>query len=423
MIRIIGVENINVDTYYTSIDLESTNHRVYGLCKHELDLDSIGYLIENLEEFENSACIRKYYDSKTRTYYNKNDKANFKWPSLEHGMSHPTYNFYGVIIEKCKNNNLREKLGLNTCKNDDEINNYVTSSAIVLQLIDHYTDVLNYDEPFTKYFYSISNLLFPKSFTVNNMNFNPAIIKTHNGIILDEVEEKNSFLFSQNEKVTMDEQVELKDDEGKPITDENNEIIYKSTGIVSSYYFWLQNRLQIYERSYKKLQDILSSIGGLSRTFFVCANIINALFSGYFTLSDTEELFFSIDNTDYYNEKIKKQKFKPKDKISEKKISFKKNMSNDEKRNSLQITSNNRNLKKNEEENNKVMFSSVDNINKEKDKTESEIKKIDILERKKSKEILYKEKRKIYFNNKRHSFNWFQFIWFKIRRKNPIISY
>ena len=58
-------------------------------------------------------------------------------------MSHPKYNFYGVIIEKCKNNNLREKLGLNTCKNDDEINNYVTSSAIVLQLIDHYTDVLN----------------------------------------------------------------------------------------------------------------------------------------------------------------------------------------------------------------------------------------------------------------------------------------
>ena len=252
IIRIIGVENINIDTYFTSIDLETTNHWVYGSCKYELDLDSIGYLIANMEEFENSACIRKYYDSKTRTYYNTNDKANFKWPSLEHGMSHPTYNFYGVIIEKCKNNNLREKLGLNICKEDAEINNYISSSAVVLQLIVHYTDVLNYDEPFTKYFYSISNLLFPKSYTVNNMNFNPAIIKTHNGIILDEVEEKGTFLFSQNEKVTMDEEVELKDEEGKPIYNDNNEKVYKSTGIVSSYYFWLQNRLQIYERNYKK---------------------------------------------------------------------------------------------------------------------------------------------------------------------------
>lgn len=161
----------------------------------------------------------------------------------------------------------------------------------------------------------------------------------------------------------------------------------------------------------------------MSRTFFLCANIINSLFSGYFILSDTEELLFSIDNTDYYNEKIKRRKFRPKDKISEKKISFKKNISIDEKRNSLQITSHNRNINKNEEDNNKIMFSSLDNINKEKEKTESEIKKIDFKERKQSKEILYKEKNVINFDNKKRSFNWLQFIWFKIRRKNPIIYY
>ena len=86
----------------------------------------------------------------------------------------------------------------------------------------------------------------------------------------------------------------------------------------------MQNRLQIYGRNYKKLQDILSSIGGLSRTFFLLANIINSFFSGYFTLSDTEELLSSIDNTDFYYEKIKNQKYQIKDKLSEKKITFKK---------------------------------------------------------------------------------------------------
>ena len=75
---------------------------------------------------------------------------------------------------------------------------------MILQIIDHYSDVLNYKEPFTKYFYSISNLFYQKSYTINHMNFNLALLKTHNGIILDNIVEERSFLFSDNEKVTMD---------------------------------------------------------------------------------------------------------------------------------------------------------------------------------------------------------------------------
>ena len=279
-VSIIGVQNITTDDY-SSIDLESTNHWVYCYCKSEIDSRNIGHLIENEEEFENSACIRRYYDTKTKKYYPTRDEKNFVWPSMEHGMSHPTYSYYGIIIEKCKDSNLRDllDLSLNKCDNNEAIDNYIFNKVIVLQIIDYYSDVLNYNEPFTKYFYSISNLLFPKYYTVNNMNFNPAKIKTHTGIILDHVVEEDSVIFSQNEKVTMDEEVEIKDEEGRPIYNDNNEKIYKSTGIVSSYYFYLQNRLQIYGRNYKKLQDILSSIGGLSRTFFLVANIINSFFS------------------------------------------------------------------------------------------------------------------------------------------------
>ena len=423
-VRIIGIENITTDNY-ASIDLESTNHWVYGHCKREIDSRNIGHLIENEEEFENSACIRRYYDSKTKKYYPTRDEKNFVWPSIAHGMSHPTFSYYGVIIEKCKDNNLREllDLNLNKCDSNEAIDNYVYSKVIVLQLIDYYSDVLNYKEPFTKYFYSISNLLFPKYYTVNHMNFNPAKIKTHTGIILDEVVEEDSIVFSQNEKVTMDEEVEIIDQEGRPIYNDNNEKIYKSTGIVSSYYFYLQNRLQIYGRNYKKLQDILSSIGGLSRTFFLLANIINSFFSGYFTLSDTEELLSSIDNTDFYYEKIKNQKYQIKDKLSEKKKTFKKNKNDDDKRNSLQISLNKQNSK-NDETNNKIMFNIVDNINKEKEKAESEVKNINALDEKNINEIIYEQKNNEIKNRKeKKSFNWFQFIWYKIRRKNPVISF
>ena len=149
-VRIIGVENVNIDAYYSPIDLEVTPHWVYGLCKNNIDSGSIGHLVKNEEEFKNSACIRKYYNAKTKQYIDASDEKNFVWPSVAHGMSHPKYTFYGVIIEKCKNDNLRKLLGLNDCKSEDAIDNYVYDSVIVLEIIDHYSDVLSYNQPFTR---------------------------------------------------------------------------------------------------------------------------------------------------------------------------------------------------------------------------------------------------------------------------------
>ena len=465
MIRIVWIENINIEAYYSSKNLETIPHWIYGLCKIDIDAQNFNNLIENKEDFEYSACIKKYYNPNTKKYYDTNDN-NFIWPSIEHGMSHPDYTFYGIVIEKCKNDNLRKLLGLNNCKSNDNIDNYIYSKGIILEIIYHYSDVLNYKEPFTKYFYSISNLLYPKSYTINNMNFNPALLKTHNGIILDNIVEEKSYLFSQNEKVTMDESIEMKDEEGKPMYDENGEKKYISTGVVSSYYFWLQNRLQLYDRNYKRLQDILSNIGGLSRTFFFIANIINAFFSNYITLSDTEELILSIDNTNYYNEKINNKKPIIVDK--EDKIMFppKKKLNN---RNNIQLSNNqrltkdgdtiseNRNLeetipqKQFSDINKKKITNNVNTNNKEEEKEENEIKNIefknesnnnyksrnqdkeennmekDTLEKKTINKLLNESKNEDISNpnKKQKMFNWFNFIWYKINcgRNNSIISY
>ena len=384
MINIVGIEQINIEIYYSSTDLELIPHWIYGYCKNYEDVSSISHLINDTEEFDNSICIRKYYNPKTKQYYDTNDNANFVWPSIEHGMSHPDFTFYGIIVEKCKDNNLRNLLGFEKCKNKHQIDNYIYSSGIILQIIDHYSDVLNYKEPFAKYFYSISNLFYPKSYTLNNMNFNPAKLKTHNGIILDNIVEQNSFLFSQNEKVTMDEEIEIKDEDGHPIYDENGNKIYKSTGIVMSFYFWLQNRLQLYDRNYKRLQDILSNIGGLSRTFFLIANILNSLFCNYVTLLDTEELISSVDNINFYNEKINNKKITFIEKTNER-MSPPKRKNYNYNKNNFQELSNNQRLtkdadniseKKNTEEiihqsqnsniNKKILFNNVNNNKEEK---------------------------------------------------------
>jgi hypothetical protein len=296
MFRIIGLEQINVDTYYTSIDLAITPHWIYGTCNNDnIDMKSFGHLITPKEK-EFSACIRKYYNPKREKYYDVTDKKNFIWPSIDHGMSNANYTFYGLIVEKCKDDKLRALSGYGRCKSSEEIYNYITSNAIVLKFIDHFPDVLNYKEPFAKYFYSISNLLYQNSFTVNHININPAMIKTHNGIFFDNVVIEYSYLFDQNEKVTFSEEVELTDGFGNLLLDESGKIRLKSTGIVSSFYFWMQNRLQIYQRNYKKFQDVLSGIGGLSRMLFLAARIINTLIPGYITLLDTEELLISLSD-------------------------------------------------------------------------------------------------------------------------------
>ena len=472
MIRVVGLNSINIESYYSSTNLELIPHWIYGLCKNEIKENDIGDLIENNEEFEKSVCISKYYNPNTKKYYNTNDN-NFIWPSIEHGMSSPDYSFYGIIIEKCKDENLRKLSGLNNCKNNDIIDKYVYSKGIVLEIIDHYSDVLNYKEPFTKYFYSISNLLFPKSYTINNLNFNPALLKTHNGIILDNVVEEKSYLFSQNEKVTMDEAIEEKDEEGRPKIDQNGEKIYKSTGIISSYYFFLQNRLQLYDRNYKRLQDILSNIGGLSRTFFFIANIINAFVSNYITLSDTEQLLLSIDNTNYYNEKIINQKsyiIHNKENNEKDKTMFPPKRNNNNRINFQQLSNNqrltkdgdtiseNRNLEETAQQKHNLLASKKNSNNssnfnnKEEAKIEvNETKNIEIkfesknynksrnLELKddnKEKEFLGNQpinkllneskKEEINNQNKRQKyFNWFDYIFFTFHcgRNNPIISY
>ena len=105
----------------------------------------------------------------------------------------------------------------------------------------------------------------------------------------------------------MDEEIEVVDGEGNPLYNEDGSKIIKSTGIVSCFYFWMQNRLQYYERNYKRLQDIMSDIGGLSRVVLIIAIFINALVSNYVILLDTEDLALSINK----EEKEKARRIRP----------------------------------------------------------------------------------------------------------------
>ena len=278
-IRIIGIEE-TIDIYENNNNLLEYNHWIYGKCNNSTDTEGINDLID-FQYFTESACIRKYYNKDTKKYYDTNDQ-NFIWPILKYGCSHPNRTFYGIILEKCRNDSLKVLSDGRKCKSKEEIEEYIYKNSMNLKIIDNYADVVNYENPFIKYFYSVSNGLFENTFTTNHLNLNPATLITNDDLFFENSKEIGSYFFEQNEK------------------------IYKSTksGIYVAFYFWMQNRMQYYERKYSKLQDALSDIGGLASILLTIAYFINYLVSNFVILFDIEALLDEIQSSKKYDKNI-----------------------------------------------------------------------------------------------------------------------
>ena len=165
-IRIIGIR-YTIDNYISDNDLTKYEHWLYGPCNIN-DIKNIEYII-NKEFPEKSACIRQYYNINDKKYYNTSEE-NFKWPELLHGTANVNTSNYGIILEKCRNDSLK-----NNCKSQSEIDSYINHLFGVLYFVDNIEEIKNYTNPYSKYLYTITNAFFTGSFTVNNLNFNPSI--------------------------------------------------------------------------------------------------------------------------------------------------------------------------------------------------------------------------------------------------------
>ena len=105
--RIIGFETY-LEDYLQNKNINNFNHWLYGPCDNKNIIPEISPLI-NEEEFERSACIKKYYDIKEKRYIDIND-SYFRWPVIEKGTVNFTNKFYSFIIEKCKEDTLNQIL-------------------------------------------------------------------------------------------------------------------------------------------------------------------------------------------------------------------------------------------------------------------------------------------------------------------------
>ena len=150
---------------------------------------------------------------------------------------------------------------------------------------------MDYNNPNKKFIYKLENSFKTNQFSQNDISFNPMKIITHNGIVLDHKIEENSYTFDRNDVY---------------VEDKGN------TNLFVVYSFLLKNIMNYYERSYKRIQDIFSSIGGIYQVVIIFATYINRLYSHFIVLSDTQILLHgSIHNEkNIFNKRLKEYKIR-----------------------------------------------------------------------------------------------------------------
>lgn len=273
--RVIGTETL-LNTYINELNknLTSIDHWLYGPCERN-DISDLSKLI-NINSFTKCACIKKYYNSLKNTYYDTDD-PNFRWPRMAYGTFNSKNEFYNVIVEGCNQNTLNLIMEENaSCKNDEYRRKLISSGAgLYFNFIDSYIDVLDYKHPIHQYVFTIESSLDNDNYSTNHLNFRPSLIRSNKGIIADQYKEEYSLEYDRNDVFTSR---------------------IEESGIYNNYYFWLNNRLQYYGRVYKKLEDVISDIGGSARVITFIASVINYIFYQYVTITDTDHLIFLYNN-------------------------------------------------------------------------------------------------------------------------------
>ena len=107
-------------------------------------------------------------------------------------------------------------------------------------------------------FFKLDLLFLPGSntFSVSNLNFQPLRVVSFSNFLFNNKYEDYSYYFEQNDI-------------------KNFETTFP---VYTAYKFWMQNKVYIYERNYKKFQNFMVEIGGIIKSVVTVAKILNYIF-------------------------------------------------------------------------------------------------------------------------------------------------
>lgn len=263
------------------VNLYDNEHWVYDLCRQGIDnkyIDNDAFDEEKFNTFENSACLRFYYNNVNHTYIDIDDKNNFKNPFLLHGVGNDKNLYLETIIEKCDNSSITNKI-FGNCGTQEEIDNYFGKyDSIYFQLVENKVDVDNYKKPVYQNIYGVGSSLNLDSVSINNINLSPYEIEVKKGSVFPRTKKISTYLFEDNRRATWESKSNKK--------------------ILSIFDYWIQNSGQVIKGSYLSLYDILPNIGGFVQLFHFIFYIINFIYNQYITLVDCNKTLFRLTSVE-----------------------------------------------------------------------------------------------------------------------------
>ena len=280
-LRIILINNHELYDSNTFL-LENTEHWLYD--QYEIENTS-----QDIENMQNAVYIKYYYNPLNKKYYTRNDTNNFKYPYLEHGMSNPNNIHYGAVIEICDNNSITKEI-FGECKSENEIKKYITAhNKIHLKILDNQIDLSNLKNPIQTLFYELTSNIYndEEDYYICNIYYHPLLFRTSQNYFIGIVNEKKTFSID------------------KANIYYSHKKKYNSKNIFLKYTFSIHNLVDVYERKYETLMDILPRVGGLIEIIYYVFYYINFLYNRYVLMSDTQELYLGKDGFEFFQKKNK----------------------------------------------------------------------------------------------------------------------
>ena len=180
---------------YSSSNLKDNDHWVYDTCSNYAIEEDLVY------DYSYSSCIKYYYNSNNKKYYSINDYTNFKFPFVKQNLSYSENIFFGIFVEKCKNNTILNEI-LGECYPEEKINEYLNHfNKIFLSFINSKIQINNYDNPVKFYSHKIYDSLHnhKNSFYIHDLTFIPFNLKSSKGISYKK--EYNSFILDDYKQI------------------------------------------------------------------------------------------------------------------------------------------------------------------------------------------------------------------------------
>ena len=256
---VIGVQSSSTNTYlYLNNSNEDFSHWIYEECDQKEYGEDYSYIFRGeknkykVVNYNNGLCIKKYYNKDKKKFIYKND-SEFIYPNIQNADD-SINSYYFILLRDCINSTI---INNNSCLPKNSYDDFLETEPIIyLSFFSGEIQLKDYKNPVI---YDIKNISITFDnepyIIINRLIFNPITIITNEGFIFD------------NNKLQYSTSYESSFLSYKYISSNN---YLKASFILSS-----SKNNKIYERTYKKIQDIAGAVDGFTEILIILIDFIN----------------------------------------------------------------------------------------------------------------------------------------------------